>query len=62
MATEPRKELAEIPDDQISESISPLSWTTIKQRCDLMDHCAVGNVSPDATLILSLVLKLTKRT
>ena len=58
MASEPRLELAQMDDHDIARAILPLSWDLIKSRTAQMDHCAIGDVSADATLILSLVLHL----
>jgi len=56
--TEPREELAKYSDDDIGRAIEPLSWPSIKDRIAHLDHCALGGVSSDATLIASLTLRL----
>lgn len=60
MTCEPRNQLAQLSDARISMAIAPLSWVLIKERCDHMDRCALGGISADATLILSLVLHLVQ--
>lgn len=58
--SEPRKELAKVDDALIEKAIEPLAWSLIKARCEHKDHCATGGISPDTTLILSLVLALVQ--
>jgi len=60
MSREPRLELAQRDDRDIARAILPLSWELIKNRTAHMDHCAMGGTSADATLILSLVLRLVE--
>lgn len=56
MTTYPRAEIAKIGDTAMSEALAPLSWPIIRDRIAHMDFCAIGGVSPDATLIAALAL------
>ncbi|MGB0507112.1 MAG: hypothetical protein ACPGGK_13030 [Pikeienuella sp.] len=56
--SEPRQELLKYTEGEITDALDPLSWELIKARADHMDHCALGGVSADATLILALVLRI----
>jgi hypothetical protein len=54
----PRDEFERIGDEAMQEALSPMSWSAIKSRIQHLDHCAVGGVSIDATLIASLAVKV----
>lgn len=56
--TYPRDELAKYSDEEIARALEPLAWSTIKARIAQLDHCAMGGVSLDATLIAALALRL----
>lgn len=54
----PRDEFERIGDEAMQAALAPMSWAAIKSRIKHLDHCAVGGVSVDATLIAALAVKV----
>ena len=51
----PRNILSTYGDDAKQQALGNLSWPLIRDRINVLDGEATGGVSPDATLIASLV-------
>lgn len=56
--TEPRNDLAQIDRDDLAQVLAPLSWDLIEMHMRDLDARAPGGVSPSATIIGSLAVRL----